>query len=80
MDCSEVLEQLSEFLNEPERAEMCRTIEAHLKVCGNCRFQVDTINKTIIIFRDEAPSEVPVTVSHQLQAALAREYSAKGQR
>ncbi len=76
MDCSEVMEQLSEFLDEEARAELCRTIEQHLTQCRDCRFLVDSVKKTIVLYQSDREVEVPVTVSAQLQAALAREYSA----
>lgn len=76
MDCSELMEQLAEFLDKESRAELCRTIEQHLTQCRDCRFLVDSVKKTIVLYQSDRQVEVPVTVSAQLQAALAREYSA----
>ena len=76
MDCSEVMEQLAEFLDKESRAELCRTIEQHLTQCRDCRFLVDSVKKTIVLYQSDREVEVPVTVSAQLQAALAREYRA----
>lgn len=74
MNCNEVLEQLSDFLDEDQRADLCRKIEEHLSQCRDCRFQVDTVKKTITLYQAGQPSELPVTVSRSLQAVLAREY------
>ena len=74
MNCNEVLEQLSDFLDEEQRADLCRKIEEHLTQCRDCRYYVDTVKKTIVLYQADRPHELPVTVSHSLQAALAREY------
>lgn len=74
MDCNEVLEQLSDFLDVDARAELCRAIEQHLTQCRDCRFYVDSVKKTIVLYQADREVDVPVTVSAKLQAALAREY------
>ena len=76
MDCNEVLEQLSEFLDESARAELCRAIEQHLSQCHGCRFYVDSVKKTIVLYQSDREVAVPVAVSAQLRAALVREYRA----
>ncbi len=77
MECSEVLEQLADFLDEDAREDLCRTIEEHLDRCRDCRIQVDTVRKTIMLYQAGEPVAMPVKVSSQLQAALAREYGRK---
>jgi predicted anti-sigma-YlaC factor YlaD len=72
--CSEVLEQLSDFLDADAREELCRAIEQHLARCGRCRVHVDTVRKTILLYHIDGPAEVPVRVSAALESALAREY------
>jgi len=76
VDCNEVLEQLSDYLDENARAELCRAIEQHLSHCHDCRFYVDTVKKTIVLFQSDREVEVPVAASTQLRAVLAREYLA----
>ena len=39
--CDEVLNQLSEYVDEEARAELCRAIEAHLARCRGCKIEVD---------------------------------------
>lgn len=74
MDCSEVLQQLSDYLDEDARTELCKIIEEHLSRCHDCQVEVDTIRRTIVLYRNDALVDVPVQVSQQLQAAMAREY------
>lgn len=74
MDCSEVLEKLGDYLDQEAREELCKAIESHLSRCRDCRFEVDTLKKTIILYQNDHPVDVPVTVRASLQAALAAAY------
>lgn len=74
MNCKEVLEQLSDYVDDEARAELCRAIEEHLARCGNCKIYVDTVKKTILLYHNDGPAEAPVRVSAALESALAREY------
>lgn len=74
MDCQEVLDQLADYLDDDARAELCRQIEEHLAKCRNCQVEVDTVKKTIVLYQMDSRVEVPVRVTAELQAALAREY------
>ncbi len=76
MNCEEVLEQLSEYLEPEERDELCRAINEHLQHCRDCSLEVDTLRKVISLvhYQNQERVEVPLKVSHELQAALTREY------
>lgn len=74
MNCEEVLSQLSDYLDEEVREELCKAIEAHLHACHDCQVEVDTIKKTIMLYRSERPAEMPVAISGRLRAALAQAY------
>lgn len=78
MDCSEVLEQLGEYLDKEAREEICQAIKSHLERCQDCRFEVNTLEKTIMLYQNDEPVDMPVTVRSSLQAALAKEYDGKG--
>jgi len=74
VDCSQVLEQLADYLDEESRQELCRAIEQHLAQCRNCSVEVDTVKKTIMLYQADRRIEAPRSVTVQLEAALAREY------
>ncbi len=79
MDCTEVLDQLAEYLDPDERAELCREIEAHLKLCHDCKFKVDTLRKTIEIYQEDSKRVViPIRAAERLEEVMAREYQQKG--
>lgn len=74
MDCNEVLQQLSDYLDDEAREELCRQIEAHLTQCHDCQVYVDTVKKTIVLFQSDRKVEIPVSVASRLESALAQEY------
>jgi predicted anti-sigma-YlaC factor YlaD len=75
--CDEVLENLREFLDEQERADLCAQIEEHLKHCHDCQVEVDTIKKTIVLYQVDRRTEVPLTVSKALRAAISDMYDGR---
>jgi predicted anti-sigma-YlaC factor YlaD len=74
VDCNDVLQQLSDYLDEEAREELCRQIEGHLSQCHDCQVYVDTVKKTIVLYQSDRKIEVPVTVASRLETALAQEY------
>ena len=74
LNCDEVLDQLSDYLDAEARAELCRAIEGHLARCRDCQVKVDTVRKTILLYQKDSQIEIPVRVSAQLEGMLAREY------
>lgn len=74
MDCNEVLEQLSEYLDDSAREELCREIEQHLGRCRDCHLYVDSVRKTIVLYQSDRSVEMPPALSSKLQAALAKAY------
>ena len=77
MQCNELIEQLSEYLDPDARAQLCREIEQHLTHCHDCRLYVDSVKKTIVIAQSSSAPPIPLVVSDQLQAALTRAYTAR---
>ena len=75
MDCTEVIEQLSEYLDPGARAELCREIEEHLSRCRHCRVEVDTVRKTIVLYQSDREIRIPYVATSKLEAALAKAYA-----
>lgn len=74
LGCEEVLEQLSEYLDEDARAELCEAIEQHLERCHDCQVEVDTIKKTILLYQADRIVQIPTRVSDQVVTALTKAY------
>lgn len=75
IECDEVLDQLSEYIDAETRDELCEAIKEHLARCHDCQIKVDTVKKTIVLYQKNSSVEIPVRVTAKLSAALAREYS-----
>ncbi len=69
-----MLEQLGDYLDEDARAELCRAIEDHLSRCRDCRLEVDSVKKTIVLYQSDRDVALPPTIASGLDAALAKEY------
>jgi hypothetical protein len=78
MECNELIEQLSEYLDPDARAQLCREIDEHLSRCRDCSLFVDTVKKTIVIVQSGNPPAQPVWLNDRLQNALAGAYRGEG--
>lgn len=77
MTCNEVLEQLWEYLDEDARAELKKSIDEHLGGCKDCKVQVDSLRKTVLLYNCEEKVTVPIALSDKLRDALGRAYGEK---
>lgn len=78
VDCTELLEQLGEYLDAEARADLCRAIEEHMDKCRDCRVVVDKTRKTILLYQADRSTPLPMAVTDRLHQALARAYQAQG--
>ncbi len=68
--CEDMLDTLSEYVDGEIDAQLCAEIDRHLAECGNCRIMVDTLRKTIILYREFGHEELPVDAKDRLYAVL----------
>ncbi len=68
--CAELQAYLPEYLDEQAKESICRAIEEHLAACDHCRIVIDTIKKTIALYRDAPPETVPDQVHQRLIKVL----------
>lgn len=69
-DCQTLLGDLSDYVDGSARDELCRTIEAHMAECPNCRVVVDTLKKTIYLVHASAETQLPGDVRQRLYKCL----------
>jgi len=74
MECNELIEQLSEYLDPEAQQKLCREIEEHLSRCRDCSLYVDSVQKTIVIVQGGTRVDPPVWMNDRLQRALASAY------
>lgn len=68
--CRELLDQVSDYIDGDLEATLCAELESHLAECSNCRVMVDTVRKTITLYHDQVPAELPSDVEERLWRAL----------
>lgn len=72
LDCREVLNNLSNYIDGEGSDELRKAIELHISRCGHCRVVFDTTGKMLKIVTDAEPFEVPLAVSARLYARLEK--------
>jgi predicted anti-sigma-YlaC factor YlaD len=77
LDCKEVLDNLSNYMDGEGSDEVRKAIELHLSRCSRCRVIFDTTGKMLKIVTDVEPFEVPLGVSARLYARLEKFLSEK---
>ncbi len=78
-DCRALKDQLSEFVDGELDDSLCEEIRKHMESCDNCRVMVDTLRKTVILYREAPPETVPPDVHDRLVKVLDLEKLKKKQ-
>ena len=68
--CRHLLDELSDYLDGDASAEMCAEIEQHLAGCTDCRVVVDTLRKTIQLYRELPGPAMPEAARERLYKSL----------
>lgn len=68
--CQELKAQLSNYIDGDLNAELCEELERHLAGCGDCRIVVDTVKKTILLYRAYGSAPMPEQARERLVRAL----------
>lgn len=71
--CGELLRRLSDYIDGELEAALCAQLESHLAGCADCRLIVDTMRKTITLYRSQTPVELPSAVAERLYGVLKLE-------
>jgi predicted anti-sigma-YlaC factor YlaD len=65
--CSEMLRDLSIYVEGSADPALCEEIENHMEECPDCRIVVDTLQKTIYLYKaDESEQTLPEDVRNRL--------------
>jgi anti-sigma factor (TIGR02949 family) len=72
LNCKEVIRELSNFLDGEMDASLVAEVERHLSHCEHCQLVVDTTRRTIQLFCNSQPAELPEDVRGRLHAALEK--------
>jgi len=77
MKCEELLQYLSDYIDQELDEELAAEAQEHLATCHNCRVLLDTTQQTIFLFREQGKRTIPAErrqrLFGQLQAAFLSE-------
>ncbi len=68
--CQDLKAQLSDYIDGDLDEGLCKELERHLAGCENCRIVVDTLRKTILLYRDYDTVSMPAGAHERLIHAL----------
>jgi anti-sigma factor (TIGR02949 family) len=70
-NCKYLLSSLSSYIDGELEARLCAELERHLEDCENCRVVVDSLQKTVSLYREsnanvECPEDIRQRLFHTL--------------
>ena len=76
--CGELLALLNAYVDGKVDPAVCKEMEAHLAQCNPCRVVVDNVRKTITLYRNDVPCELPLKFRNHLHDALRKCWNETG--
>ncbi len=74
ISCDELLQYLSDYIDDELDQELTDAAKHHLASCHNCRVVLDSTQQTILLFREQGKRTIPAEprkrLFDQLQAAF----------
>ncbi|MCX7723379.1 MAG: zf-HC2 domain-containing protein [Verrucomicrobiae bacterium] len=77
MKCEDLLKLLNEYVDGGVDPAVCKEFEQHLAGCNPCKVVVDTIRKTITLYKNGQPYELPVAFRQRLHQLLRERWKQK---
>ena len=74
MKCEELLKQLNEYVDGTVDPSICEEFEKHMAGCNPCQVVVDNIRRTIVIYKEGKPHDLPVEFRERLHEALRQHW------
>lgn len=75
MKCDELLAMLNEYVDGTVDPAVCEEFERHMAGCNPCQVVVDNIRKTITLYKEGKPYELPQPFRERLHAALRQRWN-----
>jgi hypothetical protein len=70
MKCEELLKMMNEYVDGTEDPAVCEEFERHMAGCNPCQVVVDNIRKTITLYKNGQPFEMPLEFRNKLHSTL----------
>jgi hypothetical protein len=77
MKCEELLQHLNEYVDGTIDPQVCEQFEGHMIDCDPCQVVVDNIRKTIVLYKEGEPYELPVEFKTRLRDSLRQKWLEK---
>jgi anti-sigma factor RsiW len=75
MKCEELLNLLNEYVDGTADPAICAEFEQHLAGCNPCQVVIDNIRKTITLYREGQPYELPLAFRDRLHRVLRERWN-----
>jgi len=77
MKCEEILAALNDYVDGDLDPGLCDALEEHLADCNPCQIVVDNIRKTITLYKQGEPLELPPRLHERLCGMLRDRWKMK---
>jgi len=77
LNCKGVIREISDYIDAALEPEVKKELEQHMEHCKDCKMVVDQTKRTVDVFCDSEPIELPIDVKTRLHEALRRKISEK---
>ena len=75
MKCEELLAVLNEYVDGTVDPGICKEFEKHMAGCNPCQIVVDNVRKTIRLYKEGEPFEIPIEFQQRLHAAVRERWA-----
>jgi predicted anti-sigma-YlaC factor YlaD len=69
-ECRALLMEFSDYLDGTAPEDLCIEIERHMDGCRNCRIVVDSLRRTVSLYRRMPRAEMPEDMCERLYKTL----------
>jgi len=59
MECNELVQYLSDYIDQNLEDDLIQAAKDHLSSCHNCRVVLDTTQRTIFLYREQGKRTIP---------------------
>lgn len=77
MKCEDLLRALSDYIDGEIDPSICEEFEEHLKDCEPCKIVVDTVRKTILLYKGSEVYELPYELKERIHRLLRERWKEK---
>jgi len=77
MKCEDLLRMLNDYVDGDIDPSICEEFQKHLDECNPCEVVVDTVRKTIILYKENGVFELPIAFREKLHQTLRDRWKEK---